>query len=65
MSSLILTVSGHQADFILLVGSPNYPQSYNFSADYHIFTGIIASRSTAFSSTTVPGGTMFPIARPV
>ena len=23
------------------------------------------SRSTAFSSTTVPGGTMFPIARPV
>ena len=34
---IILFVSGHQTEFIVPVGEPNYPQSYNFSADNHIF----------------------------
>ena len=35
---VIFPVAGHQAEFVLPVGEPNYSQSYNFSADNHIFS---------------------------
>ena len=63
---IIFPIAGHQAEFVLPVGEPNYPQSYNFSADNHIFPpGNNCIPVDGLHKTTAPGGKASPMARPM